>query len=256
MADQDTQTSRPGKGEMTMLGHIAELRSTILWSLGLALAAAIVAWFFSDQIVNELLNPAREAGQKSLYFTAPMEAFLLKLKASSAVGLFLVLPLILFKLYSFVTPGLLPREKKVVTPLLVAATGLFYVGVAFCFFILLPMVIRFAVGFATEQLQPLLTAREYFGLAVRLCLAFGLLFELPMVVLALSWAGVVKPRTLLRGWRYALIAILTASAILTPPDVISQVVLAGPVMVLYMASVVIALLMRRRRDRKSDDIDS
>ncbi len=232
---------------MTMLEHIAELRRDILWSLALAIAGAVVAWFFSDQIVNELLEPARKAGQESLYFTAPMEAFLLKLKASTAVGLFLVLPLILFKLYSFVTPGLHPHEKRVVTPMLVAATGLFYVGVAFCFFILLPLVIRFAMGFATEQLQPWLTAREYFGLAVRLCLAFGLLFELPMVVLALSWAGVVQPRSLLRGWRYALVLILVVSAVLTPPDVISQIMLAGPVMVLYLASVIVAMLMQRRR---------
>ena len=133
---------------------------------------------------------------------------------------------------------------------------MFYVGVAFCFFILLPLVIKFAVGFATKQLQPLLTAREYFDLAVRLCLAFGLLFELPMVVLALSWAGVVHPRMLLRGWRFALIAILTVSAILTPPDVISQVMLAGPVMLLYMGSVIVALVIRRRKDRKSADVDS
>ena len=130
---------RSGKsgGEMTMIEHIAELRKTILWALAMALIATVVAWFFSDQIVDGLLSPARKAGQESLYFTAPMEAFLLKLKASSAAGIFLVLPLILLKLYGFVTPGLRPKEKRVVTPLLLTATGLFYVGVAFCFFILL-----------------------------------------------------------------------------------------------------------------------
>ncbi len=256
----DGASTHGSADEMTMLEHIAELRKVLLWSFVLALLGAVVSWFFSDQIVNALLEPARKAGQESLYFTAPMEAFLLKLKASTAVGFFIVLPLILLKIYGFVTPGLKPNEKRVVTPMLVAATGLFYVGVAFCFFILLPLVIRFAVGFATDQLQPLLTAREYFGLAVRLCLAFGLLFELPMVVLALSWAGVVKPQTLLRGWRYALVLILTVSAVLTPPDVISQVMLAGPVMVLYLVSVLIALVMRHRRDRRkradSADIDS
>jgi sec-independent protein translocase protein TatC len=209
----------------------------------------VVAWFFSDQIVNALLDPARRAGQESLYFTAPMEAFMLKLKASTAVGLFLVLPLILLKAYSFVTPGLHPHEKRVVTPMLVAATGLFYVGVLFCFLILMPMVIKFAVGFATDQLQPWLTAREYFSLAVRLCLAFGLLFELPMVVFALAWAGIVKTSTLLRGWRYALVIILVVSAVLTPPDVISQVMLAGPVMLLYLLSVAVAHVVRRKKDR-------
>jgi sec-independent protein translocase protein TatC len=142
--------------------------------------------------------------------------------------------------------------------MLVSAVLLFYVGVAFCFFILMPLIINFAVGFATESLRPWLTADAYFALATRLCLAFGLLFELPMVVFALSWAGVVKPRTLLRTWRYALLIILVVSAVLTPPDVISQVMLAGPVMLLYIASVLIAMLVRRRRDTRkaSEDADA
>lgn len=232
---------------MTVLEHLAELRRTLFWAAGFAVVATIGAWFFSDHIVEALLAPAIEAGQEALYFSAPMEAFLLKLKASTVVGIFLVLPLILFKLYGFVLPGLHPGEKRLITPMLVAATALFYVGVGFCFFILMPMIIRFAVGFATETLRPWLTAGAYFALASRLCLAFGLLFELPMVVFALSWAGVVSPRTLLRAWRYALVIILVVSAILTPPDVISQVMLAGPVMVLYIGSVLISMAVRRRR---------
>jgi len=239
--------------EMTLLDHIAELRKTLLWALGLAAVATVGAWFLSDAIVDVLLAPAVEAGGQPLYFNAPMEAFLLKLKASAVVGLFLVLPLILHRVYSFVLPGLYESERKVVTPLLFAATALFYAGVAFCFFILVPLVIRFAVGFATDALQPLLTAGAYFGMVARLCLAFGLVFELPMVIFALSWAGVVDPGMLLRGWRYALVAILIVAAVLTPPDIISQALLAGPVMVLYLGSVLISLAVKRRRKRAEED---
>ncbi len=238
---------------MSVLDHLDELRRTIIWAVALAALAAIAAWFVSDQIVDTLLRPARLAGQSSLYFHAPMEAFMLKLKAAGSVGLLLVFPLILYKIYGFVLPGLFPRERRVVTPLLVAATGLFYVGVGFCFFVLMPMVIRFAVSFATDSLQPLLSAGYYFDFAAKLCLAFGILFELPMVIFALSWAGVVEPRTLLRGWRYALVAIATVSAVLTPPDPLSQVMLAGPVMVLYLGSVLVAMLVRRRR--RSEVVD-
>ena len=233
---------------MTVLEHIAELRTTLIWALVMALAAAVVAWFFSDQIIDALLRPARLAGQERLIFTKPMEAFILKLKASLVVGLFVVFPLILQRLYSFVMPGLMPNEKKMVTPLLVVSTGLFYVGVLFCYLVLLPLVIKFAVGFATDYLQPMLTAEAYFDLAARLCFAFGILFELPMVVFILSWVGVVDPRSLLRGWRYALVLILAASAVLTPPDVISQVLLGGPVMLLYIVSVLISMWVRKRRD--------
>jgi sec-independent protein translocase protein TatC len=235
---------------MTVLEHIAELRSTLIWALGLAFGAAILAWFFSDPIVDELLRPAREAGQETLYFQAPMDAFLLKLKASGVVGGLLVLPLVMYKIYAFVLPGLHPHEKRMVTPLLVTATLLFYVGVGFCFVVLLPLVIKFMLGFQTEHLVPWINAGSYFDMAARLCLAFGLLFELPMVVFALSWVGVVNPRTLLKGWRYALVLILAVSAMLTPPDVISQVLLAGPVMLLYLASVLISMAVRRRRDQR------
>lgn len=238
---------------MTMLEHLAELRSTLMWAFGMAFAAAIAAWFVSDFIIETLFAPIHKAGEETLYFQQPMEGFLLKLKASAVIGLLIVLPLILYKLYGFVMPGLLPKEKRVVTPLLVSATGLFYAGVIFCYTILLPLVIRFALSFATESLQPWITASSYFDLAARLCLAFGLLFELPMVVFALSWVGVVDPKVLLKGWRYALVVILMVAAVLTPPDIISQALLAGPVMVLYIVSVLISMVVRKRQRKAKEE---
>lgn len=246
MADEKT-------GQMGFLDHLEELRQTLFWVAGTVVVGAIVAWFFSGDIVDFLLRPAREAGQETLYFSAPMEAFMLKLKASMVVGVLVGFPLILLRVYMFVLPGLLPREKRVVTPMLIVATMLFYVGVAFCYLILLPLVVRFALSFATEFMQPWLTVGSYFAMAARLCLAFGLLFELPMVVFALSWAGVVHPKTLLRGWRWALLSILMVSAVLTPPDVISQVLLAGPVMVLYVASVLISMVVRRKGEQEEEE---
>ncbi len=249
------QVARGATGQMGFLDHLAELRRTLFWVLGIVLVATVGTWFFSDQVIDTLLRPAREAGQETLYFQAPMEAFMLKLKASLVTGVLVGFPLILHRIYMFVLPGLLPREKHIVTPLLVAATALFYTGVLFCFLVLLPLVIRFALGFATEAMQPWLTVGSYFSMAARLCLAFGLLFELPMVVFALSWARVVHPRTMLRGWRWAFLSILIVSAVLTPPDIISQVLLAGPVMLLYLISVLISMLVRRRADSGLKDED-
>ena len=242
-------------GQMGFLDHLEELRRTLFWVAGIVVVGAIIAWFFSGPIVDFLLRPAREAGQETLYFSAPMEAFMLKLKASAVVGILIGFPLILLRVYLFVLPGLLPREKRVVTPLLVLATLLFYVGVAFCYLILLPLVVRFALSFATEFMQPWLTVGSYFAMAARLCLAFGLLFELPMVVFALSWAGVVHPKTLLKGWRWALLSILMVSAVLTPPDVISQVLLAGPVMLLYVASVLISMVVRHKGEQAEEEAE-
>lgn len=240
-------------GQMGFLDHLEELRRTLFWVAGIAVVFAIGAWFFSETIMDTLLRPVREAGQETLYFSAPMGGFMLRLKASAVVGLLLAFPLIMHRVYMFVLPGLLPREKRVVTPLLFATTALFYVGVTFCYVILLPLVIRFALGFATEYMQPWLTVDAYFSMAARLCLAFGLLFELPMVVFVLSWAGIVHPKTLLKGWRWALLSILCVAAVLTPPDVISQVLLAGPVMLLYIVSVLISMLVRKRGEDEVED---
>lgn len=239
--------------EMPITQHLAELRKTILWSALLAIVAAVLAWFFAEPIVDRLLRPAAVAGDQPLIFTGPMEAFILKIKASAVVGLFLVLPLILHRVYLFVIPGLHAHELRWATPLLASAVLLFYLGVAFCLFILIPLVIEFGLSQATEWLQPMLRATEYFGFVARLSLAFGLLFELPMVVFVLSWAGVVSPHFLLRGWRYALLLILVVAALLTPPDVVSQVLLAGPVMLLYVLSCGIAIIVTRRRRRPPDE---
>jgi sec-independent protein translocase protein TatC len=238
--------------EMPIMEHLAELRRTVFWSAGFAIVAAVLAWFFAEPIVDRLLRPAATASDKPLIFTGPMEAFILKIKAAAVVGVFLVLPLILHRIYLFVIPGLHARERRWATPLLASAIVLFYTGVAFCLFILMPIVIRFGLDQATEWLQPMLRATEYFGFVARLCLAFGLLFELPMVVFALSWAGVVSPRLLLRGWRYALVSILVVSALLTPPDVVSQIMLAAPVMLLYLLSCVVSIAVTRHRQRPAD----
>jgi sec-independent protein translocase protein TatC len=238
---------------MPIMEHLAELRRTVLWSAGFAVVAAVLAWFFAEPIVDRLLRPAATASDQPLIFTGPMEAFILKIKAAGVVGLFLVLPLILHRVYMFVIPGLHAHERKWATPLLGSAIALFYLGVAFCLFILMPIVIQFGLNQATEWMQPMLRATEYFGFVARLSLAFGLLFELPMVVFALSWAGVVSPGFLLRGWRYALLAILVVAALLTPPDVVSQIMLAGPVMLLYVISCLIAIAVTRRRKRPTDE---
>ncbi len=232
---------------MSLLDHLAELRNVLVSSLLAALAAAGGCWFYSDRLLDLLLRPLANSGQKA-YFHAPFEAFMTRLKISLVVGLFLVLPYILHRIYGFVVPGLYRRERRLVTPMLVGSVALFYAGVAFGFFVLTPQVVRIMLTFGTENVQPLIGVGPYFAFVAQLCFAFGLVFELPLVVLVLSLIGVVQPRQLLRTWRYAIVIIAAASAALTPgPDVISLVFMAVPVSLLYLSSVVIALIVTRRR---------
>ena len=237
---QDSDEKRMG-----LLDHLGELRWVLVHSFLAALVATILCWFWSADLLDILIRPIKDEG---IYFTAPNEAFLTRLKLSGAMGLFVVAPFIFFKFYMFILPGLHKKEAKVVTPLLITTTTLFYTGVAFAFLVVIPQVISFLLSFGTQVMEPLIGVGPYFNFVTRLCLAFGLVFQLPLLVLFLSVIGIVNPRMLLRTWRLAIVIIFALSAILTPPDVISQVLMAGPVLVLYLSSVIVAIVVTRRYD--------
>jgi sec-independent protein translocase protein TatC len=250
-ADPEADPVPDDDDRMGLLDHLGELRGVLIQSSLAALAATILCWFWSADLLDILILPIKEQG---IYFTAPNEAFLTRLKLSAVVGLFVVAPFIFFKIYAFVLPGLYKKERRIVTPLLLATTALFYTGVAFAFLVVIPQVIAFLLGFGTEVMEPLIGVGPYFNFVSHLCLAFGLVFELPLLVFFLSVLGIINPRTLLRAWRYAIIIIVALSAVLTPPDVISQVMMAGPVLVLYVGSVLISIAVTSRR-RKDEDED-
>jgi sec-independent protein translocase protein TatC len=252
-SQQDSSSQAPPDGQqllrngsMPLLDHLEELRRTVLSSLTAALLATIVCWFFSRPLLNFLVKPILTASE-GVYFHAPLEAFMTRVKISLVCGIFVVLPYLLYKIYGFILPGLYSKERKVVTPLLVSSTALFYLGVSFAYLVVIPKVVTFVLGFATEYMQPLIGIDAYFSFVARLCLAFGLIFELPLVVLFLSLIGLVNPRMLLRTWRVAVVLIAVGAAVLTPPDLLSQLLMALPVTILYLGSVLVALVVTRRR---------
>ena len=241
-----------GQQELSFLDHLDDLRRVLIHSLVAVGIGAVVCWFWSAPLLDLLVRPLRETG---VYFTAPNEAFVIRLKLASMAGLFLVLPIILWKVYGFILPGLYDRERKLVTPLLVSTTLLFYAGAAFSFMIVSPAVVTFLLSFGTAIMEPLISIGPYFAFVSRLSLAFGLIFELPVLVFFLSIIGVVDPRMLLRTWRYALLVIVVCAAVLTPPDIFSQLAMAVPVSLLYIISVLVAIVATRRRRARADAID-
>ncbi|MFH1842771.1 MAG: twin-arginine translocase subunit TatC [bacterium] len=246
----DNQPAPVVDGSMSWIDHLEELRSTLIGSVAAAFLGTIGCWFVSRPLLDMLVAPILEAAE-GVYFHTPIEAFMTRLKLAAICGLFLVLPYIFFRLYGFILPGLYAKERKVITPLLVSSTALFYLGVGFAYLVVIPQVVTFMLSFGTEIMQPLIGIGPYFAFVARLCLAFGIMFELPLVVLFLSSIGLVNPRMLLRTWRYALIIIVVFAAVLTPPDVFSQLMMAGPVMLLYIGSVLIAMVVTRRKERSS-----
>ena len=238
--------------EMSFLEHLDDLRGVLIRSFISLLVTTIVAWFFSDRILDMLVS---DLPVEQLNFFAPSEAFMVRLKLSLVVGAMTAFPFVFYQVWSFVAPALFDKERGRVLPLMVTSTVLFYTGIAFCYVVLIPVVIEFLLGFATERLNPVLSVGAYFAMVARLTFTFGLVFQLPIVVLALSAAGIVTPGLLLRSWRWAIVIIFVAAAVLTPPDPVSQVLMALPVVLLYIGSVLVAHIVVRRK-RKEDDADA
>lgn len=239
-------TEAPEIGRMGLLDHLEELRKVLIQCLLAAGAAATLCWVWSGELLELIIRPVRDQG---VYFMAPNDAFMARLKVALVAGLFAVAPFILFRAYGFVLPALHRRERRVATPVLLWTAFLFYTGVVFAFIVVAPYVVKFMMGFGTDTLKPLIGVGSYLGFVFQLCLGFGLVFELPIAIIAVCVAGIVRPQLLLRTWRYAVVIIAIISAIFTPPDLISQVMMMVPVLVLYLGSALVALVIVRRRDR-------
>ena len=230
--------------------HLAELRSRIFriliaWVIGVA-----VAWNFREAIFGLLLEPAvtalgPEAG--SLQAIAPTEIFFTYLKCAVLAGFVLALPIIFWQLWRFIAPGLYPNEKSAIVPFVLVSTLLFVGGAIFSYLAVFPLMFNFFTGFDSEFVRSAWTMREVFALTTRLFLAFGVAFELPVLVFFLSIAGIVDAATLLRGTPYAVLAVFVTAAILTPPDWVSQIFLAVPMVLLYLLGVGVAYLFGSRK---------
>lgn len=241
---------------LPLTDHLSELRgrlfvSVLTWFLGAALA-----WSFSEQIFGLLLAPAVGAlggGERPLQAIAPTEIFFTYLKCALLAGFVFALPVLFWQAWSFIAPGLYPTEKSAVAPFVAVSTLLFIGGAVFGHTLVFPLMFDFLTGFDSEFVQSAWTMREVFALTTRLFLAFGVAFELPVLVFFLALAGIVDAPTLLRGTPYAVLAVFVTAAILTPPDWVSQIFLAIPMVGLYLLGVGVAFLFDRKRASKKPD---
>ena len=235
---------------MPLTAHLAELRSRLIWCM-VALAVGFIACYgLSDRIVSALQSPVVLVGQPvkvPLQIIAPAEAFITYIKVGLIAGLFLVLPFILYQLWKFVAPGLLEHEKKYTVPFLVGSAGLFYGG-GVIFYLVLPFIVHFLLSFAKGDIKAQLSVGYYVTFCVRLMIAFGLVFQLPMVVVFLTQLGLVTSRLLVRYFRHAIVLIFVVAAVLTPTtDPLSLVAMVLPMLLLYGLSILAAKGVELRR---------
>ncbi len=240
--------------KLPLTDHLTELRTRISRVLLAWVVGSAAAWSFSELIFGWLLEPAVAAlGDRTLQAIAPTEIFFTYLKCAVLAGFLFALPVIFWQLWAFVSPGLYDREKTAIVPFVGISTLLFAGGAFFGYSVVFPLMFDFLTDFDSEFVHSAWTMREVFALTTRLFLAFGVAFELPVVVFFLAVAGIVDAMTLLRGTPYAVLGVFIAAAVLTPPDWVSQIFLAVPMVGLYLLGVGVAFLFggSRRRERSA-----
>jgi sec-independent protein translocase protein TatC len=234
--------------KMPLVDHIEELRWTLIRCGCAVILCAVPCGVYWRRIFDfAALWPLRlsDPAPKIIY-TAPAEAVMLSVKIALACGAVAASPFIFWQVWRFVSPGLYKNERAVILPAVAASTLCFLAGIAFCYCVL-PTVLKFLTGFSQGQIDPYFRIDEYISFLMKMCLAFGAAFELPVAAFVLSKMGVIDHKFLIRYFRYAVVAIFIAAALLTPPDVLSQIFLAMPLLVLYALSILIAFLARRGR---------
>jgi sec-independent protein translocase protein TatC len=246
--------SETSKSDMTILDHLEELRRRIIFILFFICAATLACYFFTDTLfvwIRWPLDVASPGKKIALNYMRLVESFNMRVKLAFVAAIFVTIPLTLFHIWRFVSPGLHAHEKRRILPLVFWSTLLFFAGASLCYFWVMPITIRFLLEIAPPDLTPILTVSEYISFVMWTTISFGAVFELPLIALFLGKLGIINWRMLSKGRRYAIVGITFAAAVITPStDALSMILLALPLYMLYEVS--IWLLRFRVADRPKD----
>ncbi len=234
--------------------HLGELRDRLIRCFIAVGLGFVIAYYFKEKLFAILTAPLISAmGQGSkMIFTGLPEAFFTYLKVSLLTGLILALPVLFYEFWMFISPGLYRKERKFLIPVVLLSIIFFAIGASFGYFVVFPFGFKFFLGFSTESIKAMPSMKEYLGFASKMLLAFGLVFELPLVITFLSRMGIVSVDFLRKNRKYAILIIFTASAILTPPDVATQIMMAGPLMILFEISIIGARIFQKKKEENEE----
>lgn len=254
LTDTDAFEENDG-ARMSFLDHLDELRRRLIRSVAAVGIGCVVAFIFLERVFDFVTQPMRDMLPENgnLVATAPGEYFMLYLKVGALLGLFVALPAVMFQLWLFIAPGLYAHEKRLAIPFVVMSSLLFLVGAAFSHFIAFPWTWKFFMDFMPGYVLPMIRLGDAFSLYTKMILGFGVIFQMPTIVFFLARMGVVSARFMIRQTKYAILIIFILGAVLSPGgDVVSQALMAGPMLVLYAISIGIAWVAAPRRDRDGD----
>lgn len=261
MATTSTMTERfeddDSEGRMSLVSHLIELRSRLVKSVLAVIVGAVLAWIFYPQIFDLLINPycntVQDGKECALYQTDPLEGFSVRLKLAGYGGIALAMPVILWQVWRFVTPGLYDHEKRYAIPFVASAVTLFVMGASLAYYTL-PQALGFLVNVGGEDLEQIFSPAKYFQLITYMMLAFGIGFEFPILLIFLQLAGILSSDRL-RSWRrYAIVGIVVVVAVITPSgDPYSLMVLSIPMYLFYEVSILIGRLIGRKKRRTDEE---
>ena len=238
-------------------GHLEELRKRLITCFIAIGIGFVAAYGFKEKLFQALMHPlvsVMKTGE-TLIFTGLPEAFFTYLKVAFLAGIILASPVIIYQFWIFVAPGLYEKERRLLIPIVFLSTLFFVGGALFGYFVVFPFGFKFFLGFATDVIKPFPSMREYLSFSSKLLLAFGLVFELPLIVTFLARLGIVNVPFLKKNRKYAILLFFVGAAIITPPDVVTQIMMALPLMVLYEISILGARMFGRKKPDLEDDSD-
>jgi sec-independent protein translocase protein TatC len=235
------------------LAHLEELRKRLVVCAIAVGAGFVISYIFSKQLFSILTLPLTKVlpPESTLIFTSLPEMFIAYIKVALIAGIILAAPVIFYEIWMFIAPGLYRKEKRYFIPFVLFSTILFVLGSLFGYFVVFPYGFKFFISLATEDIQALPSVKQYFSFAIRLLLAFGLVFEMPIAVLFLTKIGLITPESMKKYRKFAILGSFILAAILTPPDVATQLMMALPVIILYELSIFISKAVYRKQEKDS-----
>jgi sec-independent protein translocase protein TatC len=287
-AQDDERDDEVESFKMSLVDHLEELRTRLIYAIIAVFTLAIVAYAFKEPLLYILIQPLQDSFQVSdlidkvrawllaqgvfepgevermvrvlapngLIFIHPVEAFFSYLKLSLYTGLLVGMPVVLFQVWKFVMPALYRHERRYFVNMLVFGSFLFYLGVAFCFLLVLPLALKFLIGIGGPILTPMFTMGNYISFSMLFMLVFGLSFEMPLVMYVLVKLGIVEHRTLVEQWRFVLLGAFVVGAMFTPPDVFTQVAMASSIIVLYGVGLLLTRFAQPAAEEESEEAEA
>ena len=256
--DSQKQKGKKERNEkrMPFLDHLEELRWCLIRSIISISIASIIAFIFASKILTLLMLPyirlPEELRLAPMQYLSPAGGFMMHIKVAVFAGIIIALPYVFYEIWKFVVPGLLDKERKYAPVIISATTICFLMGAVFAFMIILPFGLRFLFAYQTKWMVANLRIDDYLSFVTRVILAFGVVFELPVISFILTRIGILTPRFLTSKRRYSIVLIFVVAAILTPPDPLTQIMMATPLLVLYEVSIVVSKMVYRKESKANE----